>query len=44
LAICGINSRRDLDRDAVAAQRFHQFVRTPFLAWRADNEVKRYIG
>lgn len=35
LAICGVDSRRDLDRNPGAAQRFHQLVRVPFLAWRA---------
>jgi hypothetical protein len=34
LSICGVDSRRDLDRNTQAAQRFHQLVRLPFLAWR----------
>lgn len=32
--VCQIDSRRQLEHDAGAAQRFHQFLRRPFLAWR----------
>lgn len=30
---CGIFSRGDLDRDEIAADRFHQLVRKPFRDW-----------
>lgn len=39
LAICGVDSRRELDRNAQAAQRFHQLVRLPFLAWRQQQQT-----
>jgi hypothetical protein len=32
--VCQIDSRRQLEDDAGAAQRFHQFLRRPFVAWR----------
>lgn len=31
---CGVDSRRQIDQDAGAAERFHTIVRRPFLAWR----------
>ncbi|WP_186216281.1 hypothetical protein [Burkholderia gladioli] len=33
-AVCGIVSRNALKTDAAAEQRFHQFLRRPFLAWK----------
>lgn len=41
LAICNINSRNELDRDSAAANRFHELVRIPFLAWRAMKHQQR---
>lgn len=32
--VCEIDSRRQLATDAEAQQRFHQFLRRPFVAWR----------
>lgn len=32
---CGIDSRRELAQHAGAAERFHNFIRKPFVAWRA---------
>lgn len=32
--VCQIESRRALAEDAAAEQRFHQFLRRPFVAWR----------
>lgn len=34
LDVCGIDSRNDLDTNPDAAQRFHDLVRKPFLAWK----------
>lgn len=33
---CGVASRSDLDKDPAAADRFHQLVRAPYLAWKAQ--------
>lgn len=32
--VCEVQSRRDLATDTEAQQRFHKFLRKPFLAWR----------
>lgn len=32
---CGIDSRRQLNLDAGAADRFHNFIRKPFVQWRS---------
>lgn len=32
--VCEIESRRELATDTEAQQRFHKFLRRPFLAWR----------
>ena len=32
--VCEIDSRRELTTDTEAQQRFHKFLRLPFLAWR----------
>lgn len=32
--VCGIDSRRELDTNPTAAERFHEDVRKPYLAWR----------
>jgi hypothetical protein len=44
LVVCGINSRSELDRNAVAAANFHEKVRLPFVAWRdrASAEPKKF--
>lgn len=31
---CGVDSRRELARHAGAAERFHNIIRKPFLAWK----------
>jgi hypothetical protein len=38
LSACDISSRADLDRDGEAAQRFHERVRLPYLAWKAGDQ------
>ncbi|MBR8350291.1 hypothetical protein KDX21_06855 [Burkholderia cenocepacia] len=32
--VCEIDSRKALATDSAAEQRFHQFLRRPFVAWR----------
>ncbi|TAM07237.1 MAG: hypothetical protein EPN70_03435 [Paraburkholderia sp.] len=32
--VCEIDSRKQLATDRAAEQRFHQFLRRPFVAWR----------
>lgn len=32
--VCEVESRRELATDTEAQQRFHKFLRRPFLAWR----------
>lgn len=32
--VCEVDSRRELATDTEAQQRFHKFLRRPFLAWR----------
>lgn len=34
LSQCGVGSRNDLDRMPEAAERFHERIRKPFLAWK----------
>lgn len=34
MAEAGVSSRNHLDTDPDAAQRFHELVRKPFLAWK----------
>lgn len=34
LETCGVESRKQLDFDRMAATRFHTLIREPFLAWR----------
>lgn len=34
LKTCDVKSRNDLDRDPAAAERFHELVRKPYLAWK----------
>lgn len=38
LTQCGVTSRNDLDTNQEAAQRFHEYVSTPFLAWKEAQE------
>lgn len=35
--LCGINSRRDLDFNQTAEERFHKMVEDPFLAWLSNH-------
>lgn len=37
LDICNINTRKELDSNPVAAGRFHERIRAPFVKWR-DNK------
>lgn len=38
LHICEIDSRADLDFDIVAAKRFHERVRIPFVTWKEQQK------
>lgn len=33
---CGVQSRAELDHSVAAAQKFHDLVRKPYLAWREE--------
>ena len=35
---CGVDSRRELAQHAGAADRFHNLIRKPFLAWKERQE------
>lgn len=35
-AICGVKSRGDIDHNAAAQRRFHQFIRLPYLQYQQD--------
>ena len=35
-AICEVKSRGEIDKSPTAAQRFHQFIRLPFLQFQQD--------
>ena len=35
LSACKVQSRTELDLNSIAAYRFHQLVRGPFMAWKA---------
>ena len=37
LVACNVTSRNFLDTDLVAAERFHEQIRKPFLAWKEAN-------
>ena len=34
--LCGIQSRRQLDHDPAAAERFNRLIRGPYMKWRAS--------
>lgn len=36
---CGVTSRRELATDTEAQQRFHKFLRKPFVAWKEQQEM-----
>ncbi len=36
-AVCGVDSRKDIDGGGDATARFHRDIRAPFMAWRARN-------
>ena len=38
LRICGVDTRNRLDTVPAAAERFHQIIRLPFMAWRDNNK------
>lgn len=35
LDICGVDSRKDIDKSAAVAHKFHNAIRAPYLEWRA---------
>lgn len=35
---CGVDSRRELAQHAGAAERFHNIIRKPYLAWKERQE------
>ncbi|UIY60060.1 hypothetical protein [Burkholderia cepacia] len=39
--VCQIDSRKQLATDRAAEQRFHQFLRRPFVAWRDQQQHQR---
>lgn len=39
LSACKVASRTELDLNSIAAYRFHQLVRGPFMAWKATKEA-----
>lgn len=39
--VCQIKSRRELATDKAAEQRFHEYLRKPFIEWRAKQPVTR---
>lgn len=39
--VCEITSRRELATDSQAQQRFHHFLRRPFVAWRDQQHQQR---
>lgn len=39
--VCKVESRRELATDPDAEQRFHQFLRRPFVAWRSKQHQPR---
>lgn len=39
--VCQVQSRRQLAEDRAAEQRFHQFLRRPFVAWRDQQQSLR---
>jgi hypothetical protein len=36
---CGVASRNHLDTDKAAAERFHENIRKPFLAWKEAQDA-----
>ena len=40
LQLCGIESRNDLDTNKLAAYRFHQLIRIPFVTWKAQQRAE----
>lgn len=34
--VCGVDSRRELAHNAAAVDRFHDLIRKPFVAWKAQ--------
>lgn len=40
--VCGVDSRRELERNADAAEAFHNLIRRPFMAWR-EQQAKTHI-
>jgi hypothetical protein len=40
-AVCKVDSRRELATDAGAEKAFHDFIRRPYLDWRAQQQTTR---
>lgn len=40
-AQCGVESRKELLDDRRGSDRFHRFIRLPFLAWRDQQQTQR---
>jgi hypothetical protein len=40
-AACQVESRRQLAEDREAEQRFHQFIRRQFVAWRGQHPLRK---
>ena len=34
MGVCGVESRKEIDADKIAATRFHTLIREPFMDWR----------
>jgi pyruvate-formate lyase-activating enzyme len=41
LDTCSVTTRNALDSDAAAAERFHEQIRKPFLAWKEAQHAQR---
>ncbi|UJH75035.1 hypothetical protein L0U95_24160 (plasmid) [Burkholderia cenocepacia] len=39
--VCEIDTRKQLATDRAAEQRFHQFLRRPFVVWRDNQQHQR---
>jgi hypothetical protein len=40
LTLCGIDSRNELDTNKIAAYRFHNLIRGPFVTWKAQQRAE----
>lgn len=44
LSLCRVGSRNELDASPEAAERFHELVRKPFVAWKEDAFMEAVYG